>query len=822
MKYYGCPGSSDADRPISIAGMAANSTGLKTGGVFSIGAGGAGVATTFTIASGVGMVVDNTTTPATLIDVSWAAQTNVAVTNIATQPLTFVAINSSGAIIQQAADFSGTDHRQYIVIGTVVHTNLTTVTAVNQAQHLAISPQSQLNDLLQSLAGFNISGNLFSANGANLNINKTVGEIFKQGANYATSANNPNIVATASLTAASFRYNNQTGAASASLTSIDPGNYDLAGVTTAVPVNKFTVQRIFLFSSNLLAVQRGQSLYNSLAEATAAIQTESFVVNPSIVPNGILRAFLVVRQGTTALNSATGAFFLEAPKFGGTSGVGGLSVSTLQNAYDNSSSPEILTDATRGAVDFRRGSAADTDDVIVVQNNAGTVKFSVTGNGVTTAPTVYGSSAASGDLTLGSTSNATKGRVLIGSSIYDEVNNKLGVGVGAGNFKAALDIVSLGNSTSCLRFQDKTLRIPLLDLTQGGVGNCNFFLYNISGNAQVLLGASAPSFIQPGVTIGDIRKSSSSSAGAIFDTVGAGGINCINTTGITLASESLTNGALTSGTSWTSSGADVALTADTAVFTYSTGAASFINQTNAAMAVALKANTYYAVTLTITGATANSEGYVSAVINDGVNQSQFLAFNRSLVIYFKAGTGPTQFRISATLTSGQAFTIDNISCKEVTSGGLYTGGGNKGLNVAPDGRLYGTGLHNSTGAVTGATNQYIASGTYTPTLTNVTNVAASTARLCTWTRIGNVVAVSGQLDIDLTTTLLASEVDMSLPIASAFTTAYQLGGSAAAVAFQANWAIQADAANDRAQLMSTGIADVGNNTYTFNFGYEVL
>ena len=397
MKYYGCPPStkdaiglgnvdntSDADKPISIAGMAANSTGVKTGGVLSIGAGGAGVATTFTIASGVGMVVDNTTTPATLINVSWAAQTNVAVTNIATQPLTFVAIDSSGTVIQQATDFNGTDHRQYIVIGTVVHTNLTNVTAVNQAQHLAISPQSQLSDLFQSLAGFNISGNLFSANGANLNINKTVGEIFKQGANYSTSANNPNIVTTALLTAASFRYNNQTGAASGIVSAIDPSNYDLAGVTTAVPVNKFTAQRIFLFSSNLLAVQRGQTVYNSLAEAKAAIQTESFLVNSSIVSNGILRAFLVVRQGTTALNSATDAFFLEAPKFGGTAGVGGLSVSTLQNAYDNSSSPEILTDATRGAVDFRRGSAADTDNVVTVQNNAGSTTFAVTGNGAVT------------------------------------------------------------------------------------------------------------------------------------------------------------------------------------------------------------------------------------------------------------------------------------------------------------------------------------------------------------------------------------------------------------------------------------------------------
>lgn len=158
----------------------------------------------------------------------------------------------------------------------------------------------------------------------------------------------------------------------------------------------------------------------------------------------------------------------------------------------------------------------------------------------------------------------------------------------------------------------------------------------------------------------------------------------------------------------------------------------------------------------------------------------------------------------------------------VTGEGIIVGGGTDGIRVTSDGRLYGTALHNNAGAVTGTTNQYIASGTYTPTLTNVTNVAASTARLCTWLRVGNSVRVWGQLDIDLTTTLLASEIGVSLPIASALTTAYQLAGTANAIAFQANWGIQADAVNDRAQFKATGIASVTNDTYTFDFGYEVL
>lgn len=46
-----------------------------------------------------------------------------------------------------------------------------------------------------------------------------------------------------------------------------------------------------------------------------------------------------------------------------------------------------------------------------------------------TTPKVLGSVAASGTLTLQSTSNATKGKLLFGASAYDEVNNRLGIGI---------------------------------------------------------------------------------------------------------------------------------------------------------------------------------------------------------------------------------------------------------------------------------------------------------------------------------------------------------------------------------------------------------
>ena len=70
---------------------------------------------------------------------------------------------------------------------------------------------------------------------------------------------------------------------------------------------------------------------------------------------------------------------------------GGGGSSTLQDAYDNSTSPEILTDATNGALSVKRGSAADTDNVVEVLNNAGTVTAAIAGDGtITTSNTVDG------------------------------------------------------------------------------------------------------------------------------------------------------------------------------------------------------------------------------------------------------------------------------------------------------------------------------------------------------------------------------------------------------------------------------------------------
>ncbi len=145
------------------------------------------------------------------------------------------------------------------------------------------------------------------------------------------------------------------------------------------------------------------------------------------------------------------------------------------------------------------------------------------------------------------------------------------------------------------------------------------------------------------------------------------------------------------------------------------------------------------------------------------------------------------------------------------------------FRVTSDGRIYGTALHNNSGSLTGTTNQYVASGTYTPTLTNVTNVAASTAYACQWMRVGNVVTVSGQVDIDVTLAAsTASELGISLPIASSLTADQQVGGDAISDSIASLSArIKADVTNDRASVVFKAIS-LTNDTYSFTFTYLIL
>jgi len=386
-------GQVDSDTTIS------ESTGVKTGGVLSIGAG----ASEFSITDGTGQIVDGV---GAIVGVTWSGITNITPTNIATTARTYLAIDSAGLLVQSSTDFSVSQSRTLIILGIAVHFDNVNVVAVNNQQHIAYNAMSSLYDLAEAIGIFNINGNLFSGNGVNLSLDKSVGNVFRGGVNYATDSNNPHEKTLPLLTALTFTYAFNNDATGATGTLIDPTTLDDgAGGTTPLSNNtKWSVQRIYSFSSNIVGVQRGVSEFNSLDDAINGISGEPYFTAPSIKPNALLRGLLIVKKNATDLTDIAQAQFIDAPKFGegGGSAGGSATLVDLQTAYNNSVSPEIVTDATRGAVTLKRGSALDADNVLEIQNGAGTTNASITGDG---------------DATFGGVLNSNLGQVNIGAYI---------------------------------------------------------------------------------------------------------------------------------------------------------------------------------------------------------------------------------------------------------------------------------------------------------------------------------------------------------------------------------------------------------------------
>lgn len=181
-------------------------------------------------------------------------------------------------------------------------------------------------------------------------------------------------------------------------------------------------------------------------------------------------------------------------------------------------------------------------------------------------------------------------------------------------------------------------------------------------------------------------------------------------------------------------------------------------------------------------------------------------------------------RMDVSGVTNWSYGIDNSDGDSFKINSGATPGSGSGVVITTDGRLYGTALHNSAGSVTGTTNQYIASGTYTPTLTNVTNIDASTAFVTQWIRVGNVVMVSGRVDVDPT---VASGwvLGVSLPIASNFASVQQCTGTGCADRSAGGGnpeiSIEADSVNDRANFEGGGSSTVNGVNY-FQFMYLIV
>lgn len=119
----------------------------------------------------------------------------------------------------------------------------------------------------------------------------------------------------------------------------------------------------------------------------------------------------------------------------------------------------------------------------------------------------------------------------------------------------------------------------------------------------------------------------------------------------------------------------------------------------------------------------------------------------------------------------------------------------------------------------------LAAGVYTPTLTGVANVDAVVVQGADWPymRVGNVVTVSGQINIDPTAATTTTTVRVSLPVASNFAnsntglagTMVETGGTGDV------GAIRPDPTNDEAQIVYVP-AGTGAKSFSVIFTYTII
>lgn len=302
------------------------STGVTSGGEFTPNADPAKI----DISATTGWIVDYnstgsfTPTNPLLTHVSIPAQ--IGVTPIVGVPtgVTWYLVSTAGVLSQQATTPTPTQRRTHLVLGATAQVGGVIV----QDQTLPViqsQPANQLTDLMDALGGFRMTGGRVSPNGVNLNMNVAAGTLFIRAFSQIPDYQNPHHSHIDAQTPLQYRrVTAVTGGAGPLFTALDVANYDPAGAGVVTPIgggaNRATNFRIWAFGANSAAdqilIQYGQSIYNSLTEAVAAIGTTSYVVNPTAAGSGVLLGWISVIRTATDLSNVTQAVFTSpAGKF---------------------------------------------------------------------------------------------------------------------------------------------------------------------------------------------------------------------------------------------------------------------------------------------------------------------------------------------------------------------------------------------------------------------------------------------------------------------------------------------------------------------------
>lgn len=275
-----------------------------------------------------GRFVDYSVNPPVVTEIEVTETITVELDSIAqTRAVTWFLMGQDQLVFQQEAQPSPEERRNFLVLGPVIQDGGEIVIAQSLPTVIE-QPVNQLYDLMDAIGPFNMSGNVVTANGSNLMLDQSAGKVFSRGWNHIDGdmkTDNPHVVTTIGAAPASWIHMLRTSelVLSTATPVVDVANYDSDGVLTPVTgtADSAVVHQLWMFptaeGSEIRALQYGQQVYDSLAEAVQAAPLAPMSVNPALSGSAILVAHLAVKATATDLSDPTQAELIPVYRFGG-------------------------------------------------------------------------------------------------------------------------------------------------------------------------------------------------------------------------------------------------------------------------------------------------------------------------------------------------------------------------------------------------------------------------------------------------------------------------------------------------------------------------
>jgi len=331
-------------------------TGLLWGGVVTGSAG----STTFTVTEGAGLIVTmNNFTGSegpnpTINYVTWDEFSNITPTYLNTDTTTWLLIDSNGNLVQQNTGFINGDYDTNIVVGQILHPNLSTISLfkTNPVPSYAIGQQTY--EFIRVFGALKISGHTIAPSGSSLYVNRSSGVSYALGRNYVNNPDKPSYVSDEGREKPILYKYYKSGSefvTSLGVDTIDPSYYNTPSTPTGlstVPGGQYSIKRFFYYPNepNFLGVYYGRTLYNSLATALANLPYETFEENNNTANQAIFCGYLIVKGSTSDLSNTSDAKFIQAGLFRTTT-AGGAAATTVDL---NSLSDVTITSPTNNQI----------------------------------------------------------------------------------------------------------------------------------------------------------------------------------------------------------------------------------------------------------------------------------------------------------------------------------------------------------------------------------------------------------------------------------------------------------------------------------------